>query len=740
MQTRRVVRSEQWWDHKVPVLIGVGAVAVGARPGPAPAGALRDLLLLTISAVGVAAFGHLVNDWCDLDADAAAGKPNRLAPLPAGRRAAIVALAAAVGGVPWAFLHAPRLAIGLLAVESLLLVAYSAPPVRLKARGVLGVLADAAYAYVVPLLLVCVTLGPRGLPRGGALVGVLAAWSAVHGLRGIAWHQIDDADADRVAGTRTLVGRMGTRRVEAILAWALLPVEVVLLAVEVVLVDRWWLVAVAGAFLFWRTFQLLFLWAEPLSPSALRDPRRRVEVVGFEYVNVFVEQWVPLTALVALAVASPWWWVAVAVLLVAFRNAARTFLAWDLWVLPDGLSRLAHARRASRNIVKVAKARTAECAAGPAPLADPAAQRFVFVVCGPLLHLDTLDTAVRHLRPLTDAEVWVLTDPARNARPIDRTGLDGVVEVATPPELDDHQASIWLKTSVHRHVPPGEWCYLDTDVIAVGPGVEEVFAHRTGPVAFASDLTIRENSVDRFSPWAMTCSCLGYDDEHSCGHLREQLQVRFRLEVPPTWLHWNGGVFAFGPDSAAFLDTWHERAVASFGWPEWKTRDQGALIATVWTFGLQDQDRLPPTFNFIADLGNHDLCLDPDRGWSHHPSGPWYRPRFLHLYTSALEDPRWDLGRDVEAVVLRRSGVRIFRYRRSAAYWAARGAMSDARSRMTDRRWAIQTRFEIWGYRLRRLPRRLAPARLRAAIGRRMARLTARDRRPLGQTEGHERS
>ena len=360
------------------------------------------------------------------------------------------------------------------------------------------------------------------------------------------------------------------------------------------------------------------------------------------------------------------------------------------------------------------------------------------MVCGPISHLLTLRTAIHHLRPVTDTEIWVLTDGARNEQVIDIEGIDHVVDVATPTELDHHQASIWLKTSVHRHLPPGEWCYLDSDIIATVPGVEGVFDERRGPVAFASDVTIRENSVDRFSPWAMTCPCLGYDDEHSCGHLREQLQIRFGLDVPGDWLHWNGGVFAFGPDSAEFLDMWHERAVGSFAWPEWKTRDQGALIATVWTLGLQDSHRISPEFNFIADLGNHDLCLDLERGWAHHPAGPWVDAKLLHLYTSPLEDPAWDLGADVEAVVMRRSRVRVYRYERSVVAAKAKHAVHQAGSTaqqtareavfqtqhwssnvgawVRDARWRIQLRAELVALKARRLPRKFTPVRIWRAV------------------------
>lgn len=719
MQTRRIVRSEQWWDHKVPVLLAAAAIAIGDRPGPAPAGAIGSLALLVVSIVGIAAFGHVLNDWCDVEADAEAGKANRLAALAPGRRGGLVVGSLLVGLVPWIWLERRPVALALLGVEVLLLVLYSAPPVRLKARGLLGALADAAYSYAVPLVLVAAALGPRHRPDGALLLAVLGGWGLVVGLRGIAWHQLDDLEADRAAGTRTFVHRLGARRTERLVAGPGLAVELGLLVALVLLVGRWWVAALLAVFAVWRTFQVRFLWLKPVELSGLGEPRRRVQIVGYEYVNAFVEQWLPLGSVVAVAWTSPWWWTVAAVVVVLFPNALRSFLVWDIWVLPDGLARLAHVGRARRSAAAVAAQRRAAAAAGPVPVDPNRPRRWVFVVCGPPLHLDTLDTAIRNLRPLTAAEIWVVTDAARNTRPIEGTGIDHVVDVRTPADLDDHQASIWLKTSVHRHLPVGEWCYLDSDIICIAPGAEEVFDHRAGPVAFASDITIRENSVDRFSPWAMTCPCLGYDTEHSCGHLREQLRERFGLDVPGDWLHWNGGVFVFGPEGADFLDLWHERAVASFGWPEWRTRDQGALIATAWSTGQQDLPRLPADFNFIADLGNFDLCLDPKRGWAHHPAGPWFRPRLMHLYTSALEDPGWDLGRDVEVVVLRRSGVRMSRYLRSRTKAAVKHGVGAAAGRT---RWFIQFRIERLLMKLRRFPRRLTPARLRRSILRRLGR------------------
>lgn len=720
---RELVRSHQWWGHKIPPVLGVSAIAINL--GGVTGRDLLDLALLLIAMIGLAAFGHVVNDLSDIEADARGGKGNVTAHLSTADRGRLVVGSLVLGLAPWWWLPDRPAARAAMLVELALLLAYSVPPVRLKARGWLGALADAAYAYAVPFVLVGILFGPRsGGSRHDVLIALLGVWGLLVGLRGILWHQIGDLSADRAAGIETAAARLGVDRTEALVGSLLLPAEIASGIALAVVAGIAWLQWLLAFFVGWRCLQLSMLWEPPIEWARLRRRSGRVEILGFAFANEFIERWLPAAALVALALDSPWWWVAVVLHLAAFPSAVRSFLAHDVWLIPDALERLALSWGLRGEIRQVAQRRAARVRNGPAD--DQPRGRFVFVVCGPVEHLDTLGTAIRHLRPVTKAEIWVVTDTHRNARPMDAEGTDHVVDVATPRELDDHQASIWLKTSVHRHVPDGEWCYLDSDIIAAAPGVEGVFDERRGPVAFASDVTIRENSVDRFSPWAMTCDCVGYGDQHSCAHLREQLTERFALDVPGDWLHWNGGVFVFGADSAPFLDLWHERAVASFGWPEWKTRDQGTLIATAWTLGLQDLPRISPEFNFIADLGNYDLCLDLDRGWAHHPSGPWYDPKLLHLYTSPLEDPAWRLGPDVESVIMRRSRVRVYRWERSVVAARVKLRLHDQKSRLHER---VRVRLVHWTWELRRFshwakcffdPRRLSPYRVNRGIRERL--------------------
>lgn len=126
---------------------------------------------------------------------------------------------------------------------------------------------------------------------------------------------------------------------------------------------------------------------------------------------------------------------------------------------------------------------------------------FVFAVCGGASHVRELHEALAALRRHSRADILVVTDSRRNEIPID---WPDAIDAAAPPHFDHHQASIYLKTRVHRLLPTGRrYCYLDSDVFATGPAVDEVFSAATTPVAFAAD-SVR---LHQFSPYAVRCGC-----------------------------------------------------------------------------------------------------------------------------------------------------------------------------------------------------------------------------------------
>lgn len=127
---------------------------------------------------------------------------------------------------------------------------------------------------------------------------------------------------------------------------------------------------------------------------------------------------------------------------------------------------------------------------------------FIFVVCGAKEHIDTLHFSLKYLQKYSKNEIWVLTDSTRNEIAIQH---DKIIDVKTPDDYDNHQASIYLKTGIYQFVPTGnKYCYLDTDVIALNENVDLIFDEYVAPITFAPD----HCTMEQFSAYAVNCTCL----------------------------------------------------------------------------------------------------------------------------------------------------------------------------------------------------------------------------------------
>lgn len=368
---------------------------------------------------------------------------------------------------------------------------------------------------------------------------------------------------------------------------------------------------------------------------------------------------------------------------------------------------------------------------------------FVFVVCGSKEHIDTLHFSLAYLKRFSEKSIVVLTDSSRNEINIEHTY---VIDVNTPEHFNHHQASIYLKTGIHKFLPKGKrYCYLDTDVVALNESCDDIFKEYQAPITFAPD----HCKVRSFSPYAVNCKCLEkcakdrenfaktfkkYDRteeikskfvkeqqekiealylriqksflikiiyalkyylsyprfwldknlyfdkrkklwatrngdivkyeldvksiareanlkytlwfnkwknssgdsifEFDCDHLTDYISDTFQINVlEKNWQHWNGGVFLFDDKSIDFLNSWHHKTMHIFNLSEWKTRDQGTLIATAWEFELQNHPTLSKEWNFIADFHNNQLVLSKEtNSISDDLFKTNYQPKFIHVF------------------------------------------------------------------------------------------------------------
>lgn len=198
-----LIRAEEWWEYKlVPILTAFYATALVLH---VPVRSLwLSALSLLLAIVSAAIYASVINDVTDLAGDFKAGKRNGVAGRSRWTVAAAVALSAGAGLlVAWLW-HDDVGLLNCYLATWLAFSLYSLPPLRLKERGVAGVLCVAAGEQLFPTL-VAVLLACRGAPRtvSGPWLASVALWALAYGLRGIVWHQLTDVDNDRAAGFRT---------------------------------------------------------------------------------------------------------------------------------------------------------------------------------------------------------------------------------------------------------------------------------------------------------------------------------------------------------------------------------------------------------------------------------------------------------------------------------------------------------------------------------------------------------
>jgi len=222
-----LTRAGDWRTTLVPFVLGCVYQWLwwfGIAPGVA---SVRLVVLSLVTTVGFAAFGYVLNEWCDIADDARAAKPNRLAFVPPWQRATVLFAALLLALTPWAWLPSNALSWVLISAQFGCFLVYSMPFPRLKLTPPLAVLLDAAYAYVLPLWLSFHTYALFAREGYATWVFPLLGAAAVIGVRGILLHQVDDVMNDARSGILTLPRVLGPSAT----SWAVL----VLLLVEVML-------------------------------------------------------------------------------------------------------------------------------------------------------------------------------------------------------------------------------------------------------------------------------------------------------------------------------------------------------------------------------------------------------------------------------------------------------------------------------------------------------------------------
>lgn len=804
-------RVKDWWWSKAALMMGMVYLFTAWFEIP-----LREfpvLALLSITTIiGFASFGYLVNDLFDIEKDTKAGKKNFLAGKPTSLIVLFFLLSGSLMLYPWGYFENNRYSGTMIITELVLFIIYSAPPIRLKERGVWGLIVDALYAHALPVVLISYTYSLEGnkvFPLAPVLL--LFIWQMLNGIRNILLHQADDMQTDKNTNVKNFVSRISSDSFRAAIQY--------LIAGELIFSCSFFLILFFNN----RLFTIYLLVTIGLSAIAyyLFGKKRIGQMLksGWKFFpNNIYEKWLPACNLLILAQIHTVFY-AVLLLHLAIFNFdfyVQTFKTLYPLLRDVTIHGIIIGRKTASYLInhfiyylllvfgvdlKKEKTSAAEYfkkrwgddkrnealttvssgnknqqkrdyedywkkwrGAATNVLNQPSASNsisrniFVFVVCGTQEHIDALHYSLRALKQVSKNPILVITDSSRNEIPVIH---DWIADVKTPGHFNHHQASVFIKTAIHRFLPKGNnYCYLDTDVVALDSQVDEIFNQFIAPITFAPDHCL----MDKFSPSAVKCGCIdmygkwvvelrglfkkykhltrqpedegkkerllkyfeeikknkvryalitlrfwlspfkftlhedaildkrkhAWFDNHGnailyervdnaitviesttdyrcdkvnrhlwtihghnvfdcrCNHLQEQIDKTFGIKVTdPKWQHWNGGVFLFNEQSHAFLDSWHEKTMQIFENPDWKTRDQGTLIATAWEFNLQNHTTLPYEFNLIADYHHLTMVHKGNLLFDVNEQHKDVRPHFIHVYHH-WADKNWDVWRDVE--------------------------------------------------------------------------------------------
>jgi 4-hydroxybenzoate polyprenyltransferase len=296
----KIIRASEWWLYKIAPLLAVAYAEILLIHLPLLQSIITVVTFL-LSISSVAAYGYIVNDIFDIEVDRKAGKSNAIAQLLPWQRFLFCLLFVATGFAVPILMKFSTLAIILLAINYLLPTLYSAPPLRLKERGIWGILSDAAGAHAVPTLFVATTfLHLSTTPQPNALTFsiIAAAWAFFAGVRGILLHQLWDRDNDLNAGISTFVTQF---QPESVCLWInrlVFPCEIILFSGLAVVLSRFspWLLGFFTVYVL-ITLTKLKVTQTPLDPS----PPVGQNIIPHDLYEV----WLPLALAILLVTRNP---------------------------------------------------------------------------------------------------------------------------------------------------------------------------------------------------------------------------------------------------------------------------------------------------------------------------------------------------------------------------------------------------------------------------------------------------
>jgi len=239
MRVLKIIRSSEWWEYKMPILLSL-AYATALYANKSLYGIAGWFGFMLVCLIVGAAYVSIVNDMCDIEDDLASGKKNRLSKLRPLIRWILLITILVLAILCCVFYLKDPLTISFYLLSYLAFTLYSVPPIRLKKRGIWGVIADACGAHLFPsLFVVAGTAHVLQIEIDWIWISSIALWAFTYGLRGILWHQFLDRSNDKLIHLNTFASRIDPTSFRKTSIY-ILSIELAALAVILIILGKPW--------------------------------------------------------------------------------------------------------------------------------------------------------------------------------------------------------------------------------------------------------------------------------------------------------------------------------------------------------------------------------------------------------------------------------------------------------------------------------------------------------------------
>jgi 4-hydroxybenzoate polyprenyltransferase len=313
MNLIKIIRATEWWEYKFPPILVIPYFIILSTTNLKLSTAIYSILFIISALVVGAIYVSILNDITDIEEDNTAGKKNNMARHSRVKQFFFLSIPICLALFFCWFLQKNSFALTFYLLSYVSFTLYSAPPFRLKKRGILGLFADASGSQMLPTLFAVSFISYHSHHLLSTIeILAIATWSLFFGLRGILWHQFHDLENDVRSGLFTIVQQMG-RRLTIATGLTILTIE---------LAAFLWLMYTIGnhylyiALLLYIIYMIYRIKKNNLQVIIIKYTRANFDIV----MNVFYQVFLPISILILISIERPEFLVLTAIHLLLFPS------------------------------------------------------------------------------------------------------------------------------------------------------------------------------------------------------------------------------------------------------------------------------------------------------------------------------------------------------------------------------------------------------------------------------------